>query len=180
MNQHLRIFLNDLLRDLLSAEEKQPGSNNSPNPCGTPPLEQENNLNPLLGHNDLSSNSFMVNPPKLPPPQMIPAETPCVPSPQSETPPNVVLTHLQWMQLNERIQRMQVMAQFSEGLIQSATTKGPIVTEAWKCENCGVDNWQFIPIVHAEEIVKCGHCGTRTASKFELYRKFLEEKVDES
>src|SRR5271165_3770054 len=127
MKLRLPMFLKSWLRSRLTSGASQLESNSSPNLSGTPLLDQGMTNSQQPGHSDLSLNSSMANPPKPPAPQTITPGQNCEHSIPSERRPNGILTHSQWMWLNERINQLVVQTQFSEALIKAALTKGPIV-----------------------------------------------------
>jgi ribosomal protein L37E len=61
--------------------------------------------------------------------------------------------------------------------IDMALKIGPHVFEAWTCEHCGVEAFQFHRF---EEVINCAKCGHRTASKVPLYKFAMEKAATEA
>lgn len=52
---------------------------------------------------------------------------------------------------------------------------GPMVIETWECAKCGLLMWEAHRF---SEVVSCGKCGHRTASKVPRYRDMLNMLPD--
>lgn len=56
-----------------------------------------------------------------------------------------------------------------------ALNHGPLIFEAWKCEKCEVINWETHRF---KEVLACGNCKQRIASKVPLYKFAMNEAAD--
>ena len=65
---------------------------------------------------------------------------------------------------------------FINDLVQAARSNtGLALIEIWDCENCKAECFRVHPM---EEVIACGNCGHRRASKLDRYRSACEIGAD--